>query len=74
MPADETIECGTDIPDPAEVDATDNCDPMPQTFMTEEINQLDCGYEIVRTYRSTDECGNQALQVQTITVTDSTDS
>ena len=72
VPADETIECGGDVPAPAVITATDNCDPAPETDVTESTVALDCGYQIVRTYSAIDECGNEATAIQTITVTDNT--
>ncbi|MFN0030826.1 MAG: T9SS type A sorting domain-containing protein, partial [Flavobacteriales bacterium] len=73
VPADVTIECGTEIPAPAETWASDNC----EGFITLEYNDVilpqDCFYQIKRYYTATDACGNQTAIPQIITVTDSTD-
>ncbi|MCH2199670.1 MAG: T9SS type A sorting domain-containing protein [Flavobacteriales bacterium] len=72
VPADLTIECGEDVPAPGDVEVEDNCDPMPVVTSAEVTETLDCGYQIVRTYTATDECGNEATATQTITVSDFT--
>ncbi|WP_306644043.1 HYR-like domain-containing protein [Sanyastnella coralliicola] len=72
VPADVTIECGEDVPAPGDVEVEDNCDPMPVVTSAEVTETLDCGYQIVRTYTATDECGNEATATQTITVSDFT--
>ena len=65
-----TIECDEEIPAPF-WEATDNCGEV-IGGVTEAINDLECGYEIVRTYTVQDECGNPASDTQTITVVDTT--
>jgi hypothetical protein len=72
VPADVTIECGEPVPAPGQVDVTDNCDPMPVISTSEVSEDLDCGFQIVRTYIATDECGNQSTAQQIITVSDFT--
>ncbi len=72
VPADVTIECGEPVPAPGQVDVEDNCDPMPMVTTSEETVDLDCGFQIVRTYLATDECGNVGTAQQVITVTDTT--
>ncbi|MFM1931375.1 MAG: hypothetical protein RL226_678, partial [Bacteroidota bacterium] len=72
VPADQTIECGEAIPAPGQIDVEDNCDPMPMVTSSEVVEDLDCGYQVVRTYTATDACGNESTAVQTITVSDFT--
>jgi hypothetical protein len=54
------------------LEVEDNCDPMPAVEAIDEIENLDCGKIITRTYTVTDNCGNSAVHVQTITVVDTT--
>lgn len=72
VPANVTIECGADIPEPVLPIIVDNCDASAQWEMTESVNATLCGVEIVRMYRAFDACGNQSVQYQTITVEDTT--
>ena len=73
VPADETAECDA-VPAPATVTAVDNCDAAPVVTFEEIITVGACegSYTIVRTWTATDECGNSASQLQTITVVDTT--
>jgi hypothetical protein len=72
VPADVSIECGDAVPAPGDVEVEDNCDPMPMVTSSEMMEELECGYQIIRTYIATDECGNEATATQTITVGDFT--
>ena len=72
VPADETIECGDNIPAPAEVTASDNCDDELEVMFSEEIVDNDCLYSIVRTWTVMDHCGNEDTASQTITIVDTT--
>ena len=67
----ETIECGEAIPTGVAT-AEDNCDSDVAVAMTETEKLLNCGYQIIRTFTATDECGNTATAQQVITVTDQT--
>ena len=69
-PDDATVQC-TAIPAPANVTATDLCDPTLTVNYTETSNNVveGCG-TIVRTWTVTDNCGNTATDSQTITVQD----
>src|SRR4029078_12110374 len=65
------------IPAPALVTATDNCDATPSVTMMETNNQdadlEGCGhypYDITRTWTATDACGNNSSASQTIHVSD----
>ncbi len=71
-PADATVEC-SDIPVAAEPTASDNCDLEVDIDFSEVIVPFNsCAYYIVRTWIATDECGNTDVDVQTLTVTDTT--
>lgn len=72
VPANETIECGNEIPAPAQVGAEDNCDDELEVVFSEEIIPLDCGYDIVRTWSVTDHCDNTTSDTQTISIIDTT--
>lgn len=70
VPADIAVPCDN-IPVAPTVTVTDNCDPGVTVTYTETINTVTggCG-EIVRTWSSTDYCGNTVTETQTITVED----
>ncbi|MAB74027.1 MAG: hypothetical protein CMC99_03635, partial [Flavobacteriales bacterium] len=72
IPADVTIECDEEVPAPGYT-AEDACGAV-SVEVTEEILAGACPQEmtIVRTYVATDDCGNSASAVQTITVQDTT--
>ncbi len=71
-PANTTVEC-TNIPEPEQLIATDNCNGNVTVTSEDVIDQLDnCEYNIIRTYTATDGCGNSASAIQTITVSDQT--
>jgi len=72
VPADETVEC-TDIPAAAEVFATDVCDADVDVVFDEVTVPSTCGYGIIRTWSSEDDCGNSVSAQQLITVVDTTD-
>jgi len=71
VPSDMTLECDQDVPD-AIVMATDNCDDNLVVALTAVTNPMACGYELIRTWTTVDECGNEASETQTINVVDST--
>jgi len=71
-PSDITIACGDEIPAAGEIVATDNCDNELEVLFNEAIVQLECGYQIVRTWTATDDCGNNASVDQVINVVDET--
>ena len=70
VPEDMTLECGYGVPH-AIVMATDNCDDDLVVALTAVTNEIDCGYELIRTWSTTDNCGNEASESQSITVVDS---
>src|SRR5690606_17682595 len=69
VPANETVECDA-IPAPAAVTATDNCSTA--GVQITEITSPGCPYTVTRTWTATDECGNQSMATQVITVIDTT--
>lgn len=75
--SDITVGCKDEIPLGDDVKAIDNCDPNPTLTLTETNNRgtdtLSCeyyNYDIVRTYKAVDRCGNENTMVQTIRVRD----
>ncbi|MFK7933213.1 MAG: lectin-like protein, partial [Saprospiraceae bacterium] len=74
VPSDVNAECG-DIPAVANVTATDNCDENVNVVFNENVpTNADCasGYVIMRTWKATDNCGNQTVATQEIKVQDNT--
>jgi gliding motility-associated-like protein len=70
VPADVTVVNTAAIPTPATVTATDDLtSPVPVTY-NQTRNDLSCGYELIRTWRATDGCGNQTTATQKIKVGD----
>ena len=73
LPENVTVECSDELP--AEMPmAEDNCDDEVEVELTEEIVPGDCpsNYTIQRIFRAFDNCGNQAVYMQEITVEDTT--
>ena len=73
IPADETVECDA-LPDPATPTATDNCDTDVEITFEEVRTDGACPdeYTLTRTWTATDDCNRQDIQVQVITVQDTT--
>ena len=74
VPADDTVECDA-IPEIGEATATDNCDDNVEVvFLDEKTEAGPCAhsYTIIRIWRATDNCGNQDIKSQMITVQDTT--
>ncbi len=69
VPASVSVDCGS-IPAAATVSAIDNCDDDVQISFNEETSEGDCPYTITRTWTATDACGNETLDSQVITVSD----
>ena len=71
VPADLSVECDGDHSPAATGDVTDEADNcalnLEATFEDEE-NFDQCGGEIIRTWTLVDDCGNETVQVQTITI------
>ena len=70
-PADMTIsfENGDVVPPVPTITATDNCADA-EVIYTSSTEAQDCGYVEVRTWMAEDDCGNQVMHMQTITVED----
>lgn len=75
-PAPVTVQCTNNIlPNIGEVSASDNCAGVVTiAFVNDVISNQTCPnkYDILRTYRATDVCGNSITCVQTIKVSDNT--
>ena len=72
VPADATVECSA-IPTPAQPTASDLCDEQVDIVYNQQIIAGDaCTYTIVRTWTATDECDNQDVETQVLTVVDTT--
>jgi len=71
VPADAIVECGN-IPAPATVTTSDNCDQAVEIEYTETEEPNGCELIITRTWRAVDECANQTIATQTLTVVDTT--
>ena len=73
MPQSMIVECDNVPPVPV-LTATDNCDPNPVISLNEEIQAGVCddNYSIIRTWTATDACGNSTIEIQVITVNDTT--
>lgn len=72
-PADLTIECGTPIPAPATLVATDNCDANVEIVFTQDSVNVVCNayaYKLIRRWTAIDDCGNTRTRAQNIQVRD----
>ncbi len=72
LPEDVAYECGDDIPAPAVVTATDNCDEAVAVAFEESIETGNCpqSYTIYRTWFAMDHCDNTVSHTQVITISD----
>jgi gliding motility-associated-like protein len=72
LPSNITISCITNVPPPADVEATDNCDNdnanLTITFTENNNAQLCTGGTITRTWVADDDLGNTATFIHSITV------
>jgi len=71
IPEDLTVECD-DIPSPANVEATDDCDNASTITLQENILDQNCphGYILERIWTATDVCGNMVSGGHQITIED----
>ncbi|MCF8280049.1 MAG: DUF11 domain-containing protein [Bacteroidales bacterium] len=69
-PANLTLHCGDQVPAAIMLTATDNCTAHLQVDMVETTTATPCGQEILRTWTSTDACGNSSSVSQLISLTD----
>jgi hypothetical protein len=74
MPESTTVECNNVPEIPTGITATDNCDPNITVIFSETREDGDCefNYELIRTWTATDNCGNETVHTQIITVQDTT--
>lgn len=75
LPQDITIQCGTPVPPPANMLATDNCGVPVLTFSvtSTQTNTNQCSdyaYNIFRTWTATDACQNISQHTQRISIID----
>lgn len=70
VPESLVITCDQDVPAAVEPIFSDNCDQELTITPASSIVQLSCGYQIVRSWTATDNCGNQITAEQIITVND----
>jgi uncharacterized repeat protein (TIGR01451 family) len=71
-PSNITVECSDNLPLDDEATFSDNCDESLEVEYSENTNELTCGYQLVRTWTATDNCGNVTSATQYITVVDTT--
>jgi hypothetical protein len=74
FPQDVTISCDQEIPAVEYPTVVDNCDSDVDVALGEETIQGSCpqNYTIYRTFRAYDNCLNERVETQTITVVDET--
>ena len=72
FPEDLTIACNTPIPPVVFPIASDNCDDDVEITLTTVEIDGDCPqeYTIMRTFRGTDNCGNEVVETQEIHIVD----
>ena len=72
LPADQTLECGDEMPE-VSVTADDACSgEVFVTFSDAQVTVDNCHYQVVRTFVATDDCGNAATHDWTVTFEDTT--
>ncbi len=74
VPANVTIQCSDPVPPVGAATATDNCGGVTVQYLGETTISGSCPnkYQIRRTWRATDQCGNSTVTVQLIQVDDTT--
>lgn len=72
FPDNDTISCDETLPMYGMPTAGDNCSSVTITYVGMDTIQGNCpqSYTIIRTFRANDQCGNQAIEFQTILVRD----
>ncbi|RMG77944.1 MAG: hypothetical protein D6714_18990, partial [Bacteroidetes bacterium] len=73
IPEDISVACDA-IPAAPDLTASDNCDSDVELILTETITPGVCleSYKIIRTWTATDDCGNTAVAIQEVAVSDNT--
>ena len=71
FPDDTVNEC-VPLPNDDFPTAADDCDEEVEITVEEGLIELSCGYIIIRIFTATDDCGNQTVGTQKLTVTDET--
>ncbi len=73
IPQNITVEC-SDIPMLPIITTTDNCDDMPEIFFDEFTTGTPCTdtHKTFRTWTAADNCGNQSIRTQIISLIDNT--
>ncbi|WP_028890685.1 gliding motility-associated C-terminal domain-containing protein [Tenacibaculum sp. 47A_GOM-205m] len=72
LPTDVTVECNA-VPVAETLTATDNCGTATVTFVeTTTAGSCPNSYTLTREWTATDDCGNEAVHIQRITVQDTT--
>ena len=69
VPDDVTIDCA-DLPIPANVQATDNCDDNVEVDLMENMEGEGCARTLTRKWTATDDCGNMSMDTQLISLVD----
>ena len=69
IPPDMTVSCDS-IPQAAILTATDNCEENSIVNFLEISSENECGFTLVRTWKSVDSCGNESVVNQKVTVID----
>ncbi len=69
VPSDITLNCGDDFPS-SNVTATDNCSANVQVQFSESSVWIGCTQTTTRTWSAVDNCGNIAVAMQLITMSD----
>ncbi len=70
VPGNLNLDACAQLPDPANVTATDACDPDVEVEFSETQTGDPCDFTLIRTWTATDDCGNSISASQTIHVLD----
>jgi hypothetical protein len=70
VPSDVTQSCGTSLPTAVATAVDGGCVPAATVTFEDEVVDLACGSQVIRTFTATDAFGNTSTAQQTITLTD----